>query len=90
MKYAKTLFVLGLPLVLAACEVDYTNKSPLRQTYGNATYHNMSMQIIDPAPNLEGREVPEMNGVRAAGAIERYESGTVIEPESQDTSDVAN
>ena len=88
MRHVKTLLVLGLPLILAACDVDYTNKSPLRATYGNATYHNLSMQIIDPAPNLEGREVPDMNAIRAADAIDRYETGTVFEPEAIETSDV--
>jgi hypothetical protein len=47
----------------------------------------MSVQVIDPAPNLEGKEIPDMAGTRANGAMERYNTGTVIEPESIETTD---
>ncbi len=81
MRHAKTLFVLGLPLIVAACN----HTTPLRPDFGNSTYHNMSMHIINPAPIYAGREVPDMAGTRAAGAIERYDTGTVIQPVTIET-----
>ncbi len=81
MKYAKTLFVLGLPLIVAACN----HTTPLRPDFGNSVYHNMSMHIINPAPDYAGREVPDMAGTRAASALKRYDTGTVIEPVSIET-----
>ncbi len=83
MKTTIKLLPLGLLLVVAACN----HTQPLGRDFGNATNHNFSMQIINPAPDLEGREVPDMEGIRAAGAIERYDSGTVISPESIETTD---
>jgi hypothetical protein len=41
--------------------------------------------VIDPAPNLEGKENPDMAGTRASQAIKRYDTGTVIQPEQIDT-----
>ncbi len=76
MRHAKTLFVLGLPLILAACN----HTTPLGPDFGNSVYHNMSMHIINPAPVHEGREVPDMAGTRASSAIQRYDTGTVIQP----------
>ena len=40
---------------------------------------------VDPAPDLEGKEIPDMAGTRASGAVNRYDTGTVIEPESIET-----
>lgn len=81
----------ALPVVLlfavAAC-AQYQNDQPLGRDFGNAVTHNMSVQVIDPAPNLEGKEIPNMEGTRAAGAIERYDTGTVIEPETIETTDI--
>ena len=67
----------------SAC--NYT--TPLGPDFGNSVYHNMSMHIIDPAPVHEGREVPEMAGTRADDAMERYDTGTVYEPLSIETTD---
>ena len=83
MKTTIKLLPLGLLLVVAACK----HTQPLSPSFGDAVNHNMSMQIINPAPDLEGREVPAMEGTRAAGAIERYDTGTVITPEVIDTTD---
>ena len=76
MKTTIKLLPLGLLLVVAACN----HTQPLSPYFGNAVHHNLSMQIINPAPDLEGREVPDMEGTRAAGAIERYDTGTGFAP----------
>jgi hypothetical protein len=75
------LLPFALLFAVAACQ----HLEPLGRDYGNAVTHNMSVQVIDPAPNLEGKEIPDMEGTRAAGAMERYDTGTVIAPETIET-----
>lgn len=82
MKQTMKLLPFALLIAVAACT---QNKEPLGRDYGNAVNHNMSVQVIDPAPNLEGKEIPDMAGTRASGAIERYDTGTVIQPEQLET-----
>ena len=82
----KTMKLLPLVLLFAAAAcAQYQNKEPLARDYGNAVNHNLSVQVIDPAPNLEGKEIPDMAGTRASGAIKRYDTGTVIQPEAIET-----
>ena len=68
---------------VAACQ----HLAPLGRDYSNAVNHNLSVQVIDPAPNLEGKGIPDMEGTRASGAVDRYDTGTVIKPESIETTD---
>ena len=79
----KTMRILPFALLFAvgACQ----HLEPLGRDYGNAYNHNLSVQVIDPAPSFEGREVPDMNGERAAGAVDRYATGAVIAPEEVET-----
>jgi hypothetical protein len=81
MRQTMKLLPLALLFAVAACQ----HLEPLGRDYGNAVTHNMSVQVIDPAPNLEGKEIPDMAGTRVDGAMERYNTGTVIEPESIET-----
>jgi hypothetical protein len=74
----------ALLFAVAAC-AQWQNKDTLGREYGDATTHNISVQVIDPAPNLEGKEIPDMAGTRASGAVNRYDTGTEIEPESIET-----
>ncbi len=87
MKQTMKVLPLALLFAVAAC-AQYENKEPLSRDYGNANTHNLSVQVIDPAPNLEGKEIPDMEGTRAVGAIERYDTGTVIEPETVETTEI--
>jgi len=85
----QTMKVLPLALLFAAAAcAQYDNKEPLGRDYGNAFTHNLSVQVIDPAPNLEGKENPNMNGIRANSAIQRYDTGTIIEPETIETTEI--
>jgi hypothetical protein len=77
----------ALLFAVAAC-AQYQNTEPLGRDYGDAVNHNLSVHVIDPAPDLEGKEIPDMNGTRAAGALERYNTGTELEPESIDTTSI--
>ncbi len=83
-------FIATLPLVLmfavSACEQN-RNLPPLGEDFGNATTHNFSQHIINPEPVTAGYGAPALNGLRAKGAIDRYTSGTVIKPTTEETSD---
>jgi len=81
------LLPFALLFAVAAC-AQYQNKEPMGRDYGDAVHHNLSVHVIDPAPNLEGKEIPDMNGNRAAGALQRYKTGTELEPESIDTTSI--
>ncbi len=91
MKTALTASSIALLFFVAGCQGGpYTNKGPLGRDFSDSVHHNMSMHIIDPAPSFEGREVPDMDGERAAGAIENYTTGEVIEPEAEGFTDFGN
>ena len=76
--------VLGM-VVLAACETE--PRMTLTPDFGNSVRHNMAVHIINP-PRL-GKETTAlpMDGVRALGAIDRYQKHEVIEPEEVKTTD---
>ena len=84
MRQTMKLLPFALLFAVAAC-AQWQNKETLGRDYGNSVNHNMSVHVIDPAPNLEGKEIPDMEGTRASGAMERYNAGTVIAPETIDT-----
>ncbi len=73
-------------VVLAACETE--PRMTLTPDFGNSVRHNMAVHIINP-PRLgkETTAVP-MDGVRALGAIDRYQKHEVIEPEKITTTEV--
>ncbi len=87
MRQTMKLLPFALLFAVAAC-AQWQNKEPLGRDYGEAVHHNLSVHVFDPAPNLEGKETPDMNGNRAAGALERYKTGTELEPESIDTTSI--
>ena len=77
-----------LPLVLilavSACTQN-RNIPPLGEDFGNATIHNFSQHIVNPEPVTAGYGAPALNGTRAAGVMDRYTSGSVIEPDTDST-----
>ena len=77
-----TAVVIG-SAVLAACETE--PRMTLSPDFGNSVRHNMAVHIINP-PSL-GKETTAlpMDGVRALGAIDRYQKHQVIEPEEVKT-----
>lgn len=84
MKRVFKLSSLILVLVAGAC----TNQKPISPDFGNSVRHNMAMHIINPAPDYAGQPQQGMDGVRAALAMERYQTGEVIEPDSIETSEI--
>lgn len=84
MKLTHILSVAVVALGTAACE----QPEHLSSDFGNSVNHNMSLHVINPEPVYLAPEIPDFNGVRAAGAMERYETNTVFEPEQIETTDV--
>jgi len=78
-----------LPLVfvfaVSACEQN-RNNVPMGKDFGNATSHNMSQHIVNPEPVTAGYGAPALYGPRAEGVVDRYKSGTVIEPDTDSIS----
>jgi hypothetical protein len=70
----------AIPLLAIGCA---DVPEPSGPGFGNAFRHNAEVQVIDPEPALAGRETPDLNGKRAALAIQRYEAGKTLEPERQ-------
>ena len=85
MKTLKLIAALGLVAAIAAC----ASQDKLHPSFGNAVQHNMAVQIINPSPTYSGaQQVPGLDGPRAAGTQERYDTGKVIQPEKLRTTKV--
>jgi hypothetical protein len=80
MKRAFVFLPLVLTFAVSACQWN-RNAPPLGRDFGDATSHNMSQQIVNPEPVGAGYGAPAYDGERVKGAMERYKSGSVIEPE---------
>jgi hypothetical protein len=84
MKTFPIIAALAAGALVAAC----TPQEELHPSFGNSVHHNMSLHIINPAPSYDSaQQVPPLDGPRAAGAQQRYDSGDVIQPEQLRTSD---
>ena len=70
----RTTLAMFLPLMLAAC----TGQDHLGPNFGDAVIHNRVAHIIDPNPVYPGPVL--LDGARGALALERYQTGKVIEP----------
>ena len=68
------LSIAGVSLLLAGCA-----SQGISPTFGNAVRQNMAAQIVNPDP-VGARPPPQLNGVRARDAYDRYETGTVYQP----------
>ncbi len=81
----------ALCLALSACSTwplsYFEAPATLNQGFGNTVRIDWAMQIVNPNPVYAGSEIPDMNGARAMGAIERYRGGKVIAPEAAITTD---
>ena len=72
--------------LLSGCVSPQHNLEP---DFARAVHNDIVAQIADPEPRYERRDEPASNGMRSAAAIKRYESGQVIQPQTQTTSQVA-
>jgi hypothetical protein len=72
-----------LPLLAGCASVPSLYEEPTDAKFGEANRQTMMAQVIDPDPVYEGPAVT--SGEHAAGAVERYRTDTVKEPESVST-----
>ena len=82
------LSVIAATLAVSACAgADPGDDVPLGVDFGDAVNANASLHVIDPDPVSAGEGTPPLDGRRAAAVIERYETGTVLAPETVETTD---
>jgi type IV pilus biogenesis protein CpaD/CtpE len=83
----KILLTIAATFSLAAC----TNKAPqmdLNTGFGDAYYHNIAAQVVNPNPANAGSGAPDVDGQRARIAIDRYNTTTTIAPVTTTTTSV--
>ncbi|MFQ5772981.1 MAG: hypothetical protein ACE5GS_00540 [Kiloniellaceae bacterium] len=83
MRPASPLYALAALLAATACA--NRNAVPLGADFGNAVEQNTARQVVDPQPVTARYGAPELDGKRAKVVIDRYETGTVIAPETIET-----
>lgn len=83
----------GLLLILSGCvgwdaEQDATTEQGphLGADFGNAVSHNAVRHIVDPNPPGADAGAPNMDGIRAAQAFDRYRQDAVTPLEAVETS----
>ena len=78
MKTTIILLATAGAMALAGCQTH--PRLPLNPSFGNTVRHNMAVHIVNPRPAMAATEATDMDGQRAAGAIDRYHTGQVIQP----------
>ena len=77
---------IGAILLIAGCNQSTDLAARNVPGFGDSVHTNMAVQIINPSPDYTGLGPPSMSGVRAAGALKRYQEGEVIKPKAVPTS----
>ena len=80
--FPKLLAVLVFAVTTAGCSDSLPLNEP--SNFGNAVRHNIEMQTVNPNPQPAAGPIP-MDGPRAAGAMERYQTDQVKQPRSLQT-----
>jgi hypothetical protein len=81
--------VLVFSTVLASCsDLYYDRRETVAFGAGDAVAANAAVQTIDPWPRGSDKRDFSTNGPRMAGAIERYRTGRIIQPQGTGTSSV--
>ncbi len=88
MSMKRMLLVAALIGALPACSNVYRQSGTPFPGYGNAVRQNAAVMIVDPQPASAANTNIDMDGRRAFLAIERYRTGTAIEPEELSTTDI--
>ncbi len=77
-----TTSALALMVMLGGCEgTRYAYPYQPHPSYGAVMAQNLETMVVDPEPAYAQAGAPDFHGKRALLAIDRYEKGTVIEPE---------
>ena len=75
-------------LALSGCAaVVHQEATDVDPTFGRALRQNLAAQVANPAPDYDYTNPPASGGPRTAVAQKRYDTGTVIQPTTQETSD---
>jgi hypothetical protein len=78
---------LTLGTVLSGCsDLYFDRRDTVAFGANNAVATDIALQTIDPWPPASANKSFTTNGPRAAGAIERYRTGKIIQPEGSSTS----
>jgi hypothetical protein len=88
MSMERPLLLVALVSALSACSNVYRQSGTPFPGYGNAIRQNAAVMIVDPQPASAANTTIDMDGRRAFLAIERYRTGTAIEPEELSTTDI--
>ncbi len=88
MARAIAALLLAATLGLGACEEYRANRDSIIAEHGNAVSNNIAVQTIDPWPPAARNNRIDVDGERAAKAIERYKAGRVTEPKGLATQNV--
>jgi hypothetical protein len=73
--------------LLAGCsDLYFDRRDTVAFGANNAVATDIALQTIDPWPPASANKNFTTNGPRAAGAIERYRTGKIIQPEGSSTS----
>ena len=76
-----------LAAMLAGCsDLYYDRRETVSFAANDAVATALATQTIDPWPPASANKNFTTNGPRAAGAIERYRTGKIIQPEGASTS----
>lgn len=75
-------------LILSGCAETSLYERPGDAKFGDANRQTMMAQVINPDPVYDTDMVA--NGQVAAGAVERYRTGNVEQPDSISTTDVGS
>lgn len=82
----KILTISIIALISFSVTACSSNKEPLNEGFGDAVNQNAAVHILPP--KYAAVKELDMNGTRAGLAMERYNTGTVIKPSSEGTSEV--
>jgi hypothetical protein len=78
---------LACGFVLAGCsDLYFDRRETVSFGAGDAVANDAALQTIDPWPPASASRDVRSNGPRMAGAIERYRTGRIIQPQGQGTS----
>jgi len=78
--------VIAMSTLLAGC---VSPQHSLEPDFGRAVRNNIAAQVAEPEARYDRSVDPASNGTRSVAAVRRYESGQVIAPQAQSTSQVA-
>lgn len=78
--------IAGLAAMLAGCSEYTDHRDTISLNGGNAIATNIVTQTVDPWPAVSADKNIAFNGQKMQSAVQRYRTGTIIQPASTGTS----